>query len=296
MKNEKSQPDSGGKLDFVEECSWVNNHIGGESFVLLDCRYFLPTEGKKGIKEYNKEHIPTASFFDIDSICDTETDLPHMLPTVEFFSEQIELLGIKNGDYVICYDGGNGSMAAMRVFWMFQVFGHKSVSILNGGLAEWKKMKYQTVSGEEKREREKYKIEKLNLSIVKNIDDIFRNIETREVQIVDARSHGRFCGKEPEPRSGIKQGHMPGSINLPFAKLYENNSAKLSSPSYIMSVLNKGGIDPKKPIISSCGSGVTAAVLYFYLKAMGHDTVSIFDGSWTEWGSRPDTKISSEVK
>ena len=296
MKNEKIQPDIGGKLDFVEECSWVDNHIGGEHFVLLDCRYFLPTEGKKGIEEYEKEHIPTAIFFDIDSICDTDTDLPHMLPTAEFFSEQIGLLGIKNSDYVICYDGGNGSMSAMRVFWMLQVFGHKSVSLLNGGLTEWKKMKYRTVSGEEKREREKYTIGTLNLNIVKNIDHIFRNIETSEIQVVDARSHGRFCGREPEPRAGIKQGHIPGSINLPFGKLYENNSAKLSSPSYIMSALNEGGIDPKKPIISSCGSGVTAAVLFFYLKAMGYDTVSIYDGSWTEWGSRPDTKISSEVE
>ena len=107
---------------------------------------------------------------------------------------------------------------------------------------------------------------------------------------------GREAGKEPEPRAGIKQGHIPGSINLPYDKLYKNNSTKLSSPSYIMSALNEGGIDPKKPIISSCGSGVTASVLFFYLKAMGYDTVSIYDGSWTEWGSRSDTKISSEVK
>ena len=296
MTNETIPLNIGNKLNFVEECSWVDNHIGGGHFVLLDCRYFLPMDGKKGIEEYQKEHIPNAIFFDIDRICDTDTDLPHMLPTAEFFSEQIGLLGIKNSDYIICYDGDNGSMAAMRVFWMFQVFGHKSVSILNGGLAEWKKMNYQTVSGDEKRERKEYTIEKLNLNLVKNIDHIFRNIETREVQIVDARSNGRFFGKEPEPRGGIKQGHIPGSTNLPFGELYENNSAKLASPSYIMSALNEEGIDPEKPIISSCGSGVTAAVLFFYLKAMGFDTVSIYDGSWTEWGSRVDTKISSEVK
>ena len=276
------------------ETQWLADNLALPGIALIDASFHLPTANRDPKAEFSRAHIPGAVFFDINAIADKETALPHMLPDADQFAADVGALGISNDDHVICYDANGGAMAAMRAFWMFTIFGHSNVSLLHGGLPQWRAEGRATDSGNVTPQPTDYTASDFKIDRVKNADDVRQNIERATAQVVDARSPGRFHAREPEPRDGMRGGHVPGSINLPFQNLlHMDKYMRLRSADEILAVIQGAGIDPVAPIISSCGSGVTAAVLSFALHLLGHDTVAIYDGSWTDWGSRTDTPIET---
>lgn len=270
---------------------WFAANISASNLSIIDASFYLPAAHRDPKKEFYNCHIPGATFFDINEIADTNTDLPHMLPTADEFSKHAGSLGISNDHHVICYDSSGGPMAAMRVWWTFRVFGHDRVSVLSGGLPKWQKEGHPTSSTPRDITEQQFTA-KYDQNLVKNIEQIFENIENQHFQMVDARSGGRYNGTEAEPRVGLRQGHIPGAISLPFERLLDpENFMTMRSADEITSVILGSGINPEKPLISSCGSGVTAAPLVMALYLIGHTQASIYDGSWTEWAARPDTPI-----
>jgi thiosulfate/3-mercaptopyruvate sulfurtransferase len=270
---------------------WLAENIGASDIAIVDASFYLPAAERNPSAEFGAVHIPGAVFFDINDIADSETDLPHMLPSPEKFSSRMRSLGIGSEHHVICYDTSGGPMAAMRAWWTFRAFGHDRVSVLSGGLPKWQAESLPTEAGEPTI-TEKHFFAKLDPELVSSVDQMLANVESKEIQMVDARPAGRYNGTDPEPRAGMRSGHVPGAISLPFQKLLEpENFMVMRSADEIATVISEAGIDPEKPLISSCGSGVTAAPLVFALYLLGHTRASIYDGSWTEWGGRDDTPI-----
>jgi thiosulfate/3-mercaptopyruvate sulfurtransferase len=226
-------------------------------------------------------------FFDVEAVSDHSTDLPHMLPGTTQFGEVVGALGIGDGDTVVVYDS-LGLFSAARVWWTFRVFGAKSVYILDGGLPKWKSEGRPLESGEAKRAPKTFHAE-MNVAAVALLDDVRMALADESVQIVDARSAERFAGKAPEPRPGLRSGHMPRSFNVPYERLIEKG--RLVSRERIASAFTGAGVNLDKPIITSCGSGVTAAILTFALDSLGKQAKGLYDGSWAEWGGRPDLPI-----
>ncbi len=270
---------------------WLAENIGASDISIVDASFYLPAAQRNPSAEFTACHIPGAVFFDINDIADSKTDLPHMLPSPEKFSSRMRSLGIGSESHVICYDTSGGPMAAMRAWWTFMVFGHDRVSDMSGGQPKWQAEKNSTEAGEPSI-TEKHFFAKLDPSLVLNIDQMLANVESKEVQMVDARSAGRYDGSEAEPRAGMRSGHIPGAVNLPFQKLLDMDNFMVMRPANeIAGVIANAGIDPDKPLVSSCGSGVTAAPLVLALYLLGHTRAAIYDGSWTEWGGRDDTPI-----
>ena len=277
--------------DALVTTDWFAANISASNLSIIDASFYLPAARRDPKKEFYNCHIPGATFFDINEIADTNTDLPHMLPTADEFSKHAGSLGISNAHHVICYDSSGGPMAAMRVWWTFRVFGHDRVSVLSGGLPKWQKEGHPTSSTPRDITEQQFTA-KHDQNLVKTIEQILENIENQHFQMVDARSEGRYNGTEAEPRVGLRQGHIPGAISLPFERLLDTeNFMTMRSADEITSVILGSGINPEKPLISSCGSGVTAAPLVMALYLIGHTQASIYDGSWTEWAARPDTPI-----
>jgi thiosulfate/3-mercaptopyruvate sulfurtransferase len=266
---------------------WLAEHLRDRNLVVVDGSYFLPTQQRDAHAEYRDGHIPGAVFFDIETISDHSTDLPHMLPGTTQFSAAVGALGVGDGDAVVVYDSV-GLYSAARVWWTFRLFGTKKVFILDGGLPKWKSEGRALEKGDAEHAPKTFNAE-MNVGAVAMLADVRMALTADTAQVVDARPPERFSGKAPEPRPGLRAGHMPRSFNVPYARLIENG--RLLPRARIEAAFEAAGVDLDKPIITSCGSGVTAAILTFALESIGKEPQGLYDGSWAEWGSRPDLPV-----
>src|SRR5580658_1721025 len=275
------------KSRWLVSTDWLAEHLRDSNVVPVYSSYYLPAQKIDGHAEFRNGHIPGAVFFDIEAVSDHSTDLPHMLPGPTQFGEAAGALGIGDGDTVVVYDSV-GLFSAARVWWTFRIFGAKKAFILDGGLPKWKAEGRPLEKGDAKRAARKFNAE-MNVGAVATLSDMRMAVTDDNTQVVDARSAGRFAGTEPEPRPDLRPGHMPRAFNLPYGELIENG--QLVSRARIEAAFKKAGIDLEKPVITTCGSGVTAAILTLALETIGKEPQGLYDGSWAEWGSRPDVPV-----
>ena len=260
---------------------------------LVDATTFMPGVKRDARKEYEAAHIPGAVYFDIDDISETGIDLPHMLPGPEKFSSKVRKLGLGDGSRIVVYDANGGVLAAHRVWWMFRVFGHQDIAVLDGGLPKWRR-ENRPLTDDKTIPRERHFTARMDHTLVRGFDQMRANIAAGRSQVVDARSPGRFKGTESEPRPGLRGGHIPGSRNVPFTVILDPQQDFIVRPAAeIAAAFADAGVDVKKPIVASCGSGITACTLAFGLFLLGHERTSIYDGSWSEWGGRADAPVET---
>jgi thiosulfate/3-mercaptopyruvate sulfurtransferase len=265
---------------------WLAAHLGDVRVV--DASWYMPGEKRDPKAEFEAAHIPGAVFFDIDAIADHATDLPHMLPSAEEFARAAGALGIGNDRMVVVYDG-SGIFSAPRVWWMLKAMGHDQVKVLDGGFPKWRREGRAVASGAAKIRAANFSAAPVP-AIMRNFDDVVGIVQDRSAQVVDARSPGRFSGSEAEPRPGVRGGHMPGAVNVHFRSLLTQEGT-FKPLAQLRDIFAGAGIDPQRPVVTTCGTGVTAAILKLALDDLGATDVALYDGSWTEWGARPEAPV-----
>jgi thiosulfate/3-mercaptopyruvate sulfurtransferase len=272
---------------------WLADNLNAPDLRVIDGSYYLPGEDRDARQEFERQHIPGAVFFDIDDIADGETELPHMLPSPQKFSSRVRKLGLGDGLRYIVYDQ-KGIWSSPRVWWTFRYFGHHDVAVLDGGLPKWIAEDRALVDGPATAE-ERHFTARMNAFMLRDKEQVLANISNNREQILDARPAGRFAGRDPEPRQGLRAGHIPGSLNLPYASLVDAQNQTLLPLAEIKGKLEATGLNLAKPITTTCGSGITAAVLALALHLVGHKDVALYDGSWAEWGLPGDTPVDTDA-
>ena len=257
---------------------------------VIDASWHLPPSGRTGASEFRQGHIPGAVFFDIDTIADLSIDLPHMLPKPEALAKEMSALGLGDGMRFVIYDA-LGLFAAARVWWTLRVYGVEDARILEGGLPKWIKEGRPLEAGEARLRPARPFTPRLDASFVASLDKVRAALASGAAQVVDARPADRFRGEGPEPRPGVKSGHMPGSLNLPFVDIVEHG--RLKSPDALKATFAEHRVDLAKPIITACGSGVSAAIMALAVEEAGGTVEGLYDGSWAEWGSRDDCPVAT---
>jgi len=268
---------------------WLESHLKDPDLRILDASWYLPDMGRDGRAEYGAAHIPGARFFDIDEISDTRSDLPHMAPPVEKFMSRLRAMGVGDGHQVVVYDG-IGMFSAPRVWWTFRLMGKLDVAVLDGGFAKWQ-AEGRPVEDMPPLVRDRHMTVQRQAHLVKDVTQVAAAAKLGDWQIADARSPGRFRGEEEEPRPGLRSGHIPNSKNVHYRTLL-NDDGTMKDEAGLRAAFEAAGLDLSRPVITSCGSGVTAAILNLALERLGHRDHALYDGSWAEWGMYGDLKVA----
>ncbi len=269
---------------------WLAAHLKDPDLRVLDGTWYMPGDPRDARAEYEAAHIPGARYFDIDDIADARSDLPHMAPPVEKFMSRLRGLGVGDGHQVVVYDA-HGLQTAARVWWLFRLMGQEDVAVLDGGFPKW------LAEGREVEDlppviRDRHMTARRQNQLVKDVTQVSAASKLGEYEIIDARSAGRFAGTDPEPWPGLRPGHIPGSKNLPFPDLL-NEDKTMKDPDELRAIFDKAGVDLTKPAITSCGSGVTACVVALAMARIGKKDWSVYDGSWSEWGAFPTLPVET---
>jgi thiosulfate/3-mercaptopyruvate sulfurtransferase len=274
--------------DALVSTDWLAAHLSAPDVRVVDASWFFPGSGQTGRAAYDAAHIPGAVFFDIDEIKDETSPLPHIAPSPVKFASRVRKLGIGNGNRVIIYDRASGSSAAARVWWSFRLFGHQDVALLDGGLVKWQ-TEMRAVEDLPPLARDRHFIARVDQTLIRDKQQMLANLKDGRETVLDARSTGRFTGLDPEPWPHHKVGHIPGSHSLPWTELIDPQSKCFLPPATLRDRFAAAGVSKNKPVVTSCGSGVTACLLAFGLFLTGRDDVAVYDGSWAEWGLAEDT-------
>jgi thiosulfate/3-mercaptopyruvate sulfurtransferase len=276
--------------DALVDTAWLAAHLGAPDVKTVDATWFLPAMARDARREYAEAHIPGAVYFDIDEIADETSPLPHMLPDAVKFSSRVRRLGLGDGARIVIYDNNKYSASA-RVWWTFRLFGHPDVAVLDGGLAKWR-AEGRPLTDEPVTPREAHFTARQNNLLVRDLEQMRSNLLSRREQVVDARPRGRFAGTAPEPRQGLRGGHIPGSLSLPYLELLAADGTLLPEDQ-LRARFAAAGVDLGRPIATTCGSGVTASTLALALYQLGREDAAVYDGSWSEWGARGDTPVET---
>jgi len=274
--------------DPLVSTAWLADRLGSNEVRIVDASWFMPGEGRTGRQSYDRGHIPGAVFFDIDGVADHHTDLPHMLPAPDAFAEAAGALGLRRDLITVVYDA-QGIFSAPRVWWTLRIMGFPEVFVLDGGLPKWRAegRPLETAAAHPQAATLEPAFDP---SLVRDLDEVRSALNRREAQVVDARAAARFRGEAPEPRAGLRAGHMPGAHNVPWGGLVAADGT-MKTAQDLRAAFQGAGVDLDAPIVTSCGSGVSAALLALALARLGREDVAVYDGSWTEWGGRADTPV-----
>jgi thiosulfate/3-mercaptopyruvate sulfurtransferase len=270
---------------------WLATELGKPDLIVFDATKYLPNEDKDGSLEFLRAHIPGARYFDIDVMADPDTDLPHMVPSPGRFAKLMGALGVSNDSRVVFYDQ-KGLASAARGWWLMGLFGHDSAAVLDGGLPKWQREGRAVEAGEPVPARPAVFRPDFRATRLRGIGDVLRNVGIGAELVLDARAAGRFTGEVPEPRAGMRSGHIPGSASLPYTDLLNADGTFLPADA-VRNRLAKAGVEGTRPVVTSCGSGVTACILTLGLRIAGLPEGAVYDGSWSEWGGRSDTPVES---
>lgn len=275
--------------DPLVDVQWLAAHRDAPDIRVIDATMFPPGDGRDPRLAHTEARIPGSVFFDIDEIADTTSDLPHMLPAPEKFASRMRKLGVGDGNRIVVYDQ-LGLFSAARVWWTFRVMGHDDVVVLDGGLPVWRAAGFEIEDGPPNKLSERHFTARLHLDLVRSLSDMRTLVAAGGAGILDARPAARFAGRDPEPRAGLRAGHMPGALSVPFLNVLEQDR-RMKSREALAATFAAAGVDTHKALVCTCGSGVTASVLALALARLGRWDAAVYDGSWAEWGGRTDTPV-----